>query len=119
MPARSPANPRHEPCTNSTHKANGKDLWEDNNPKRKSNIATTFYQIHRRLCYTDICMHLWDYDKKTIRKDTVGIRFRLERLINYGIDKKKLPKKLLTRHLRHLIIEPKRMELLKFLLWNK
>lgn len=64
-------------------------------------------------------MHLWDYDAKTIRKNTAGIRFRLERLINYGLTGKKLPKKLLKKHLPYLKIEPKKREFLKFILWPK
>lgn len=64
-------------------------------------------------------MHLWDYDKKQLRNTTKGIRFQLERMINFGTAGKRMKKTLLKKHFPFLRIDPKKKEFLKFLLWNQ
>lgn len=59
----------------------------------------------------------WDYDKKAFlaqaKKDPV---WHLERLINYGLGKKKIDKKLLKKYLAKLNIPPQRRTFLKLIL---
>lgn len=63
-------------------------------------------------------MHLWDYDKKTIKKGTLGRRFILERLINFGLNGRKLNKKEIKKHFKHLRLDPKKRDFLKLILWR-
>jgi len=37
-------------------------------------------------------MNIWDYDWKTIRKTPRGVRWQLERMINFGTGGKKIEK---------------------------
>jgi hypothetical protein len=64
-------------------------------------------------------MHLWDYDKKQIQNTTKGIRFQLERMINFGTNGKRINKTILKKHFPFLHLDPKKKEFLKFLLWNQ
>ena len=64
-------------------------------------------------------MRIWDYDKKTIKKTPQTIRWQLERMINFGLDGKKLKKTLLKKEWIHLRIDPKKREFLRFILWNR
>lgn len=64
-------------------------------------------------------MHIWDYDKKTIKKNPQTIRWRLERMINFGLGDKKIRKTLLKKELPYLRIDPKKKEFLRFILWNR
>lgn len=62
----------------------------------------------------------WDYTKteyeKQAKKDPV---WHLERLINYGLGKDKLDRKLLKEYLPKLKIPEDRRAFLELLLWNK
>lgn len=63
-------------------------------------------------------MHLWDYDKKTIDRGTLGRRFILERMINFGLNGKKLKKEEVKKHFKYLKLDPDKKEFLKLLLWQ-
>lgn len=59
----------------------------------------------------------WDYDKKAFlaqaKKDPV---WHLERLINYGLGKKKIDKKQLKKYFKKLKISPDRRAFLKLIM---
>ena len=63
---------------------------------------------------------VWDYTKteyeKQAKKDKV---WHLERLINYGLGKDKLDRKLLKKYLPKLKIPEDRRAFLELILWNK
>lgn len=62
-------------------------------------------------------MHNWDYDLKTAdKKSTKFIRWKLERLINYGLGGEKIDKKLLKKHWKYLKLDPEKRKFLKHLL---
>ena len=65
-------------------------------------------------------MYNWNTDttllKKTPEKYTV---WRLEQLINYGLDGEKLSKKLLKKYWDKIKIDPRKRNALSFLLWQK
>jgi len=70
------------------------------------------------LCY-DIFMQNWDYDLTT-GKGPEFIRWKLERMINYGLKPdERLPVKLLKTFWKDLRIEPQRRRFLELLLWKK
>lgn len=62
----------------------------------------------------------WDYDdieyKKQAEADPV---WRLERLINYGLENEKIDKELLKKYLPQLKIPENRRDFLELLLWEK
>lgn len=62
----------------------------------------------------------WDYNKKEYtkqaKKDPI---WRLERLINFGLGKEKIDRKLLEKHIYELKIPENRRAFLELLLWNK
>jgi len=64
-------------------------------------------------------MHLWDYDRKTIKRTKHTIRWQLERMIDFGTGGKKIKRALLQKHFPFLRIDPKKREFLKFILWNQ
>lgn len=72
-----------------------------------------------KTCYTYLAMHLWDYDRKTIKNTPHTIRWQLERMIQFGTGGKKINKALLRKHFPLLRIDPKKREFLHFLLWHK
>lgn len=62
----------------------------------------------------------WDYKKTTYDKQaTADPRWRLERLINYGLKGEKLEQSLLEKYLNDLKIPDNRRAFLELLLWNK
>ena len=61
-------------------------------------------------------MHNWDYPKT---KPPADERWKLERLLTYGIGKEKLQSKTLKRHLPTLKIPEDTRAFLELLLWNK
>ncbi|MDO8610729.1 MAG: hypothetical protein Q7R95_09360 [bacterium] len=65
-------------------------------------------------------MYNWSTDitelKKTPEKYTI---WKLEQLINYGLDGEKLSRKLLIKYWDKLHIDPKKRDALAFLLWSK
>jgi hypothetical protein len=65
-------------------------------------------------------MHIWDYRKVSDENTPETIRFRLERLINFGLEPgETIPKQELIEHFDDLKIDPDRKTYLKFLLWEK
>lgn len=62
----------------------------------------------------------WDYGKIAYKKQAVADeRWRLERLINYGLGKEKLDREALKKHLPQLNIPADKRAFLELLLWNK
>ncbi|MBI2635953.1 hypothetical protein HYW84_01370 [Candidatus Peregrinibacteria bacterium] len=49
-------------------------------------------------------MHTWDYDRRTLTDDEVGQRWKLERMILYGLGGEKIDADLLRKHLPYLNI---------------
>lgn len=65
-------------------------------------------------------MHNWDYNLKNIdQKDSKFIRFKLERLINFGLGKERLHQEEVRKYWRQLKIDPLKRNYLKDLLWPK
>ncbi len=62
---------------------------------------------------------IWDYDKKSIKKTPRTLRWRLERMINFGLGGKKIKKTVLKKQFPYLHIDPKKKEFLKFILWKQ
>lgn len=62
----------------------------------------------------------WDYDEKAVQKQAKADPvWQLERLINYGLNGKKLNKELLKKHLGVLHIPEDRRAFLELIIWNK
>lgn len=62
----------------------------------------------------------WDYTAEEYEKQAAADeRWRLERLINYGLGKEKLRRDLLERHLPSLNIPEDRRAFLELLLWGR
>ena len=62
----------------------------------------------------------WDYTKTEYEKQKKADPvWYLERLINFGLGKEKLDKKLLEKYLNKLRIPEDRRNLLELLVWNK
>ena len=61
-------------------------------------------------------MHIWDYDPATLTQDATAEQWQLERMINYGLNGRKIPRALLEQHLPELRIPPDRRAFLQFLL---
>lgn len=62
----------------------------------------------------------WDYKKTEYEKQAkADKKWRLERLINYGLGDEKLPRGLLIKYLEELNIDDDRRAFLRLLLWNK
>ncbi len=62
----------------------------------------------------------WDYKKKAAKKQAEkDERWALERLINFGVGRHKLSKRLLRKHLAGLRIDENKRAALELLVWNK
>lgn len=61
-------------------------------------------------------MHLWDYDIGTLEPGEAGERWKLTRLILYGLGGEKIPPDLLRKHLPFLKIPEDRRAFLMLLL---
>ena len=62
----------------------------------------------------------WDYDKKNYRKQAKKDPiWKLERLINYGLNGQKIKKNLLIKYLPELKIPPNRKAFLQLLIDDK
>lgn len=62
----------------------------------------------------------WDYQKEEYQKQIIADPvWHLERLINYGLEGKKLNEKLLKKYLPQLKIPEERRAFLELILWNK
>lgn len=65
-------------------------------------------------------MYNWNTDTKILRKNPGKYAiWRIEQLINFGLDKEKLDAKLVKRYWNKLRIDPKRRNALAFLLWQR
>ena len=63
-------------------------------------------------------MKNWSTDIKRLEKDTQKHTiWKLEQLINFGLDGKKLPEKNLRKYFTKLCIDPLKKEFLQRLLW--
>ena len=65
-------------------------------------------------------MYNWSTDTKELKKypEKYSI-WKLEQLINFGLDKERLDSKLVKKYWDKLQIDPKKKEALAFLLWQK
>jgi len=65
-------------------------------------------------------MYNWNTDTKLLKKnqDKYTI-WRLEQLINFGLDEEKLDAKLVKKYWNKLQVDPEKKEALAFLLWQK
>jgi len=62
----------------------------------------------------------WDYDKTEYQKQAkADEKWHLERLINYGLNNKKLKGKLLKKYLPELNIPDDRRAFFELLIWDK
>lgn len=66
-------------------------------------------------------MHNWSVDEKTFKRlDPQGYRiWRLQQLINYGLDGEKLSRKEVKKYWKKLFLDPLTKRYLEFLLWPK
>lgn len=63
---------------------------------------------------------MWDYDEKNKRAQAAADPiWKLERMINYGLEGQKLKRAELEKYLPQLNIAPDRRAFLELLLWNK
>lgn len=67
------------------------------------------------LLYT-IRMHNWDYDLATIRQNDDAERWKLERLILYGLGGEKISRQQLKKHRHSIAIPEDRLYFLNLLL---
>lgn len=62
-------------------------------------------------------MYNWSTDTKRLKKNEVAYeKWRLEQLINFGLGKEKISKRLLKKYWKSLHLDPSKKEFLKFLL---
>lgn len=65
-------------------------------------------------------MYNWNTDITTLKKyPEQYMIWKLEQLINYGLDGEKLSRKLVIKYWDKLKIDPKKRATLAFLLWRK
>ena len=65
-------------------------------------------------------MKNWSVDEKELKKDKKAyIVWRLEQLINYGLEGEKLDKRLVKKYWNKINIDPAAREYFSFLLWPK
>lgn len=65
-------------------------------------------------------MHNWSVDAKELKKHkNQFILWRLEQMINYGTDGRKIKASELRRHWRQLTLDPAKRRFLSFLLWGE
>ncbi len=65
-------------------------------------------------------MYNWDYNLKDVdKKDPIYIKWRLERLINYGLNGEKIRKQELKRYWNEINIDPDKRAFLKTILWPR
>lgn len=63
---------------------------------------------------------MWDYDQKNQKAQAAADPiWKLERMINYGLEGEKLKRAELEKYLPQLNIAPERRAFLELLLWNK
>lgn len=66
-------------------------------------------------------MHNWSVDEKAFKKaDPEGYKiWRIQQLINYGLDGEKLSRKEVKKYWHKLYLDPTTKKFLAFLLWPK
>jgi len=64
-------------------------------------------------------MYNWNTPKKNITRSKQSTIWKLNQLINFGLNGEKLNLRLVRIYWDKLTIDPKRQSFLKFLLWNK
>jgi len=65
-------------------------------------------------------MYNWSTDTKRLKKNKKEFtKWRLEQMINFGLNKKKINKKELKKNINFLSLDPKKNRFLKFLLYGK
>ena len=65
-------------------------------------------------------MRNWSVDEETLKKDPARYRlWRLEQLINFGLDGEKLDAEELKKALPNLTVDPAKKRYLQFLLSNR
>ena len=70
--------------------------------------------------YNCINMYNWNTDTTQLKKNPEKYAiWRLEQLINYGLDVEKIKKEELIKYWDKIRIEPQKRNLLAFLLWQK
>ena len=63
--------------------------------------------------------YLWDYDKKELEKTESGRIKILERMINYGPGKEKIPLKMVKKYWDKLHLFKLQKRLFELLIWGK
>lgn len=62
----------------------------------------------------------WDYDKKQYAKQAkADPAWHLERLVNFGLGKEKIKRKVLEKYIDKIKIPQNRRDFLELLLWSK
>ncbi len=62
----------------------------------------------------------WSVDLKELKKDKEKYTiWKLEQMINYGLDGEKLDEKLVRKYWKKLYLDPLKKRYLEFLLWPK
>lgn len=62
----------------------------------------------------------WGVDLKELKKDKEKYTiWKLEQMINYGLDGEKLDEKLVRKYWKKLFLDPLKKRYLEFLLWPK
>lgn len=65
-------------------------------------------------------MHNWSTDEARLKRNPLlHERFKLEQMINYGLNGNKLSILSLKKHWDKLVIDPQKRELLKKMIWAK
>lgn len=66
-------------------------------------------------------MHNWSVDEEKLKKDPEAYQiWRLEQLVNYGLDGERIQRNLLEKYWDRIFIEdPHRRDFLSLLLWGK
>ena len=65
-------------------------------------------------------MYNWSTDTKELKKDKKKYAiWRLEQLVNFGLGKEKIERKVLEKYLHKLKIPENRRAFLELILWNK
>lgn len=65
-------------------------------------------------------MYNWSTDTTRLKKDRPAfLKWKLEQMINFGLNNKKIKRKELKKNINFLSIDPKKSRFLKFLLYDK
>lgn len=65
-------------------------------------------------------MYNWAVDTRELKKDRKKYTvWKLEQLINFGLNKEKINRRNLKKYWKDIVIDPKKSRYLSFLLWPK